>query len=130
MKYRYNTVTGKHEIEVDEQLYSILLAMDKENDNSDRKYYRHNPISFSSADYDGNWMEDETDVLGYLILSEDRERLQAALAQLTLDQQILIECVFFNREKIVDIAKKAGVSEAAIRNRLNRICKRVKKTLE
>jgi DNA-directed RNA polymerase specialized sigma24 family protein len=130
MKYRYNTVTGNHEIEVDEQLHAVLQAMDREEYNSDRKYRRHNPVSLSSADYDGEWMEDETDVLSDLIQAESQEYVYTILAQLAIDQQILIERIFFNNEKIVDIARTAGVTEEAIRDRLRKIYKRLIKIID
>ena len=130
MKYRYNTVIGIHEIEVDEQFYSVLQAMDREEYNANRKYSRHNPISLGNADYDGIWMEDGMNVLDGLIHAESHERLYATLAQLTHEQQVLIERIYLNHEKIVDIARKAGVSEAAVRDRLKKIYTKLKKMIE
>ena len=129
MKYRYNTVMGIHEIEVDEQFYGVLQTMDREEYNANRKYSRHNPISFGNADFDGKWMEDSADILDGLIHAENRERLYATLKRLTHEQQVLIERIFLNHEKIVDIARKAGVSPAAIENRLRKIYMRLKKYL-
>ena len=129
MKYIYKTVSGYQEIEVNERQYNILDALDREERNADRKYYRHNPISLSNTEYEGAWMADGTDILGDLIDSEDREHLFSTLAQLTRDQQTLIEQIFINNVKIVDIARKLGVSPVAIQNRLNKIFARMKKIL-
>ena len=127
MTYRYDTVSGNHAVEVDERLYGVLRAMDREAYNADRRFRRHNPVSLSHADYDGKWMQDDTDVLGDLIRAESRAFHRAALAQLTLGQRRLIEQIFFNREKVTDVARRAGVSEAAIRCRLQKIYSRMRK---
>jgi len=126
MKYQYKTVEGKIVIEVDEQLFNILDAMDREERNADRRYNHHNPISLSSADYEGEWMKDETDILGDLVHAEDRERLCKTLAQLTHDQQKLIERIVRNNEKIVEIAQVLGVSHQAISQQLMTVRKKLK----
>ena len=125
MKYQYTTAEGKIVIEVDEQLYNILVAMDKEEYNNDRKYHRHNPVSLESIDYDEKLKDGKVDVLGDLVHAEDRERLYMTLAQLTLDQQKLIERICINNEKIVDIAQSLGVSQPAISQRLMTVRKKL-----
>ena len=129
MKYEYKTATGRHEIEVDEQFYDILFAMDMEEKNSDRKHSRRRPISLERADYEGEWFSDGTDILGGLIHSESFERLRAALAELTPEQHALIERIYIKNEKITDIAQAIGVSHVAIIDRLKRIQKKLKKSL-
>ena len=127
MKYEYKTVTGKHEIEVDEQFFLILDAMDNEEHNSDRRYTRNNPISLCDSDHEAEWLKAKTDVLDDLIQAEGRERLYAALAQLTLGQQRLIERLCLNNEKITEIAQALGVSQSAISQQIAAIrCKIVK----
>ena len=126
MKYQYKTVVAKIEIEVDEHLYNILNVLDREERNSDRRYSHHNPISLSSADFEGEWMKDDTDILGDLVDAEDRERLYRTLAQLTLDQKKLIERIAHNNEKIVEIAQVLGVSHQAISQQLMTVRKKLK----
>ena len=130
MKYQYTTVKGKIEIEVDEQLYDILDSLDREERNSDRRYNRHNPISLGNADFIEEWMDERADVLGDLIHAEDRERFYMAFAQLTLDQRRLIERIYLDNEKIVDIAQALGVSQQAISSRLMIIRKKLKEILQ
>ena len=129
MKYEYITATGKSQIEVDERFHDILLAMDREDYNSDRKHSRRYPLSLSNAVFDGDWMADRTDILGELIRSEAREHLHRALATLTPEQQTLVTQVYMRNEKIIDIARRDGVSEAAIRDRLKKIYSRLRKIL-
>jgi len=116
MKYQYKTVKGKIEVEVDEQLYSILDAMDTEEHNSNRRYYDH--YSICDEDFIEEMKDEGADVLDILIQSDDRERLYKALSQLTLDQQKLIERVYQNNEKIVEIARALGVSQPTISKKL------------
>ena len=129
MKYEYISATGKTEIEVDEQFYDILVALDREAYNADRKHSRRYPLSLEGVDYEGEWFSDGADFLGDLIRAESHERLHAALGQLTPDQQELIDRVYFKYEKIIDIAIAQGVSHVAIQNRLKKIYNRLKKVL-
>ena len=129
MNYIYKTVMGNREIEVDEQLYNILDALDREERNAHRKYYRHNPIYLGSADCIEEWMDESSDILSNLIQEEDREQLYKALEQLNFGQQRLIELVYFFNEKIVDIAQEFGVSQQAISKRLMKAREKLKKLL-
>ena len=128
MKYEYKTVTGKHEIEVDEQFYDILFAMDTEEFNSNRKHSRRWPISLENADYDGDWFEDGTDILGDLIEAESRAVLHRALAELPPSQAELIRAIAAGISP-AEYARKKGVSKAAVSQQLERARKNLEKTL-
>ena len=129
MKYEYITATGRKEIEVDKHFYDILIALDNDEYNSDRRHNRRNPMSLEGTDYEGEWFSDETDLLGDIIRAESYERLHNALRQLTSEQQTLIDRVYFKNEKIIDIARNDGVTHVAIQNRLKKIYDRLKKIL-
>jgi DNA-directed RNA polymerase specialized sigma24 family protein len=129
MKYTYVTATEKIEVEVDERLYDVLAALDRKEYNSNRKHYRRDPISLENADYEGPWFSTGGHLLDGLLHAEERERLRAAFKQLTPDQRALLLRAYFKKEKIVDIARKSGVSTAAIRGRLGRIYKRLETLL-
>ena len=126
MKYEYTGVTGKTEIEVDERFYELLIALDQEEFNSDRKHSRRHPISLEGADYEGEWFSDGTDVLGDLIKKESYENLHTALLQLTPAQQELIEQIYFNDIPPSEIARRCGVDKSAISHRLSLIYKKIK----
>ena len=130
MKYEYITATGKTEIELNEQFYEILITLDKEEYNSDRKHSRRNPQSLEDADYEGEWFSDNTDLLGDLIRTESCERLNKAILQLTASQQVLIQQIYFEGALPSEIAKQEGVDKSAISHRLNRIHKRLKNILD
>jgi len=129
MKYEYKGTTGNTEIEVDEHFFDILVSLDKEEFNSDRKHSRRNPLSLEDTEYEGEWFADGSDLLGDLIRAESNARLHAVLLRLTADQQTLVDRVYFKNEKIVDIARRDGVSHVAILDRLKRIHKKLKNYL-
>ena len=62
-----------------------------------------------------------------VIDDEDKKRLYKAIAALTPDQQELVRRVYFNNERLADIAREQGVSRAALTNRMNRIIASLKK---
>ena len=61
--------------------------------------------------------------------AETTDEVKNAIKNLLPSQQDLIEKVFYKNMKLVDIAAQEGVTEAAIRNRLNKIYKKLKKVL-
>ena len=130
MKYEYINATGKTEIEVDEQFYDILVALDREEYNSDRKHSRRHPLSLEDAEYEGEWFSDGADLLGDMIRAESYERLHAALAQLTPSQQALIQQIYFEGVAPSEIARRDGVDKSAISHRLALAHKRLKKLLK
>lgn len=58
------------------------------------------------------------------------ENLYQAMDRLQPQQQKLIEEKYFNNKTNVEIAKSEGVTEAAIRNRLSKIYRRLEKLLK
>jgi len=129
MKYTYATVTGNQEIEVDEGFGEVLLAMDMEEANSNRKHSRRRPVSLDSADYDGEWFADDVDLLGDVVRKESHESLQAALMQLTHEQRSLIKQVYLDGVHPSTIAIREGVTKSAISHRLALACKRLVKII-
>jgi len=130
MKYEYKNATGITEIEIDEHFYELLIAMDNEEKNSNRRHGRNSTVSLDNCEYEGEWFNDGTDLLADLIHKESYSRLRAALKELRPEQQALIERVYFQKEKIVDIAAKEGVSHAAVIDRLRRIYAKINRNLE
>ena len=130
MKYQYKTATGNHEIEVDEQFYDALIALDAKEKNSDRKHSRRRPVSLESMDYEGQLFSDGTDILGDLIQMENYERLHTALAGLTPNQQALIKQIYFQGIAPSEIARRDGVNNSAISMRLALAHKKLEKFLK
>jgi len=65
-----------------------------------------------------------------LIDKEEKQTLYKAIKQLTPEQQKLVRDVFFNGKNQREIAKKQGISEPAITQKLKRIYASLKKFFE
>lgn len=130
MKIKYQFVNETVEIEVEEHWGELVLELDRQEYNSARKHSRRYPIAIDDADYEGEWFSDGTDILGDIVRAEDKQCLLEAVAKLRPEQQDLIHEVYGRREKIVNIARRQGVTESAVRDRLRKIHRRLKKILD
>ncbi len=129
MKITYEFVTGEvSEAEVDERLGGMLLDLDRQQENNDRKETRRH-FSLNGMDYEGELFASAEDTERAVEHREDMARLHSAMEALSPSQRELVEKVYFEERKITDIAREEGVSEAAIRNRLKKIYSRLKKFL-
>ena len=129
MKITYEFVTGEvSEAEVDERLGGMLLDLDRQQYNNDKKETRRH-VSLAGMDYEGELFVSAEDTEGEAVRREDMAWLYSAMEILSPAQRELLEKVYFEERKITDIAREEGVSEAAIRNRLKKIYFRLKKFL-
>jgi DNA-directed RNA polymerase specialized sigma24 family protein len=126
MKYAYVTATGKQEIEVEERFHGILLAMDREEYNADRKHSRRRPLSLSQGGFDGSWMADKTDIPGELIGSE---AVLGALSCLSPRQRYLVTKCCLEGWSYTALAAREDVTEGAIRHAVERAKKQMQKNL-
>ena len=112
MKYAYKGVTGTTEIEVDELLHDTLVAMDREEYNSDRKHSRRHPVSLDEADYEGEWFEDgtATDEIDAVI---DMER---AMTSLTNFQWVCFTETKLNGKSQRKVAAELGKSRSTVQH--------------
>ena len=60
---------------------------------------------------------------------EDMARLYSAMEVLSPSQRELVEKVYFEERTFASIAREEGVGESAIRDRMKRIYKKLKKNL-
>lgn len=74
-------------------------------------------------------MDESTDVEKEAFINIDKEKLRRAFQFLEPQQKWLIVQIFFNNRTRVDVAKEMGVDESAIRCRLKKIYKKIKKFL-
>ena len=126
MKITYEFVTGEvSEVEVDERLGGMLLDLDRQQYNNDKKETRRH-FSLDGMDYEGELFVSAEDTEGEAVRREDMARLYSAMEILSPEQRELVEKVYFEERKITDIAHEEGVSHVAIRDRLERIYKKIK----
>ena len=126
MKISYGFVTGEvSEVEVDESLGGILLDLDRQQENNDQKETRRH-FSLDGMDYEGELFASAEDTEREAVRREDMARLYSAMEALSPSQRELVEEVYFEERKITDIAREEGVSHVAVRDRLERIYKKIK----
>ena len=126
MKITYEFVTGEvSEVEVDERLGGMLLDLDRQQENNDQKETRRH-VSLDGMDYEGELFASAEDTERAVEHREDMARLYSAMEALSPSQRELVEKVYFEERKITDIAREEGVSHVAVRDRLERIYKKIK----
>lgn len=132
MKYTYQFVTGeKQEIEVTEAQYMALKDADRiEYNNNQTNTRRHISMDMAESD-EGMQFADPTQNISDILDAEyTTTALHRAISHLPSDQRALILDVYFCDKKPVDIAKRDGVSRAAISQRLATAKNNLKKFLE
>lgn len=129
MKYVYHFNNETITIEVPEGDYDILIEFDRLERNVNQKETRRH-ASLEAFNLDGNLFPSDVDVEAECIQNEEYEALHKAIDQLLPQQQELIKKVFFEKRTIISIAREEGVGESAIRDRLNRIYKKLKEILK
>ena len=126
MKITYEFVTGEvSEVEVDERLGGMLLDLDRQQYNNDHKETRRH-VSLNGMDYEGELFVSAEDTEREAERREDMARLYSAMEILSPSQRELVKKVYFEERKITDIAREEGVSHVAVRDRLERIYKKIK----
>lgn len=129
MEIKYEFVTGEVlEIEVEDAMGEVLLEFDRKEKNNDRRETRRH-MSLDGMDFEGDTFRAEADTLREAMGRVDTERLMEALDMLSATQKGLLLKVYFKGMRIADIARAEGVSEAAVRNRLQKIYRKLKKIL-
>lgn len=128
MKIKYQFVNESVEIEVDEEWANVVIELDRLEHNSNQAETRRH-CSLEALNLDDAYLPSDVDVEKEVLECIEAASLHDAISKLLPCQQELVKRVFFDREKIAKIATEEGVDEAAIRNRLKKIYKRLKKTL-
>ena len=126
MKIKYEFANETIEIEVEEEWADIVIDLDRQEYNVNHKETRRH-CSLEAYNLDDALLPSDENVERDVIADEDKKRLYKAIAALTLDQQELVHRVYFNNERLADIAREQGVSRAALTNRMNRIIASLKK---
>lgn len=127
MKVTYKFANGERcNIEVDERWSDELAELDRLEYNANQRESRRH-CSLDSMDYEGELFADGTDVLSDFLKRQDAERLSAAMDSLLPRQKELLQKVFYEGLSIAGIAREEGVNEAAIRGRLKKIYRQIKK---
>ena len=129
MKIRYEFVNGEvSEIEVDEGLGELLVDFDRQQYNNDHKEIRRH-VSLDGMDYEGELFTSAEDTERELLRREDTARLMEAMEALSPSQRELLLKVYFEDQRIVDIARAEGVTKQSVHERLKRAIHKLKNFL-
>ena len=129
MKIRYEFVNGEvSEIEVDDSLGELLVDFDRQQYNNDHKETRRH-VSLDGMDYEGELFVSAEDTERELLCREDTARLMEAMEALSPSQRELVLKVYFEDQRIVDIARAEGVTKQSVHERLKRAIDKLKKFL-
>lgn len=130
MNIKYEFVTGEIvEIEVSDNIAEVAIEIERNTYNSNQRERRRH---YSIDDMQGHGLQFKDTKVDVVTIVEKRERdalLRNELDKLLPQQKELVQKVFFQGMPIIQIARAEGVSEAAIRNRLNKIYKKLKNIL-
>mgnify|MGYP002568271852 CR=1 FL=1 len=130
MRVRYEFVNGEwSEIEVEDSLGELLVELDRQEYNNDHRETRRH-MSLDGMDYEGALFAAPDNPAAELVWKEDATRLRQAMEALSPAQRELVCRVYFENEKITDIARQEGVDKSAISHRLDRIYRKLKKFLK
>ncbi len=130
MKITYKFVTGEVvEIDVPEAFAKISATIDRDIYNNNRRETRRH-YSIDAMQEEGLQTIDlSIDIEAAVEEQEMSQDLHKALMELLPQQRELIHKIFYEGMSIAQIARDDGVSESAIRDRINRIYKKLKKYL-
>ncbi|MBW9148521.1 sigma-70 family RNA polymerase sigma factor [Clostridium sp. CM028] len=127
MVIKYEFVTGEiAEIELSKDIAEIAIEIGRETYNNERRETRrHN--SLEKKNEQGFQFEDKSVAVDIIVEKKETSKaLHNALEKLLPQQKVLVQKMFFQDISITQIARAEGVNEAAIRNRLKKIYKKLK----
>ena len=131
MKIEYRFVTGeKAAIEINGDFEEIILELDKEEYNWNRKETRrHKSLSLSDKSIEN--MSLSSDICDDVFKNFDKEKLHNAISRLKPNEQELLHKVYLDLDKIniTKYANSLGVKPTVLWKRLERIRKKLKNIL-
>lgn len=131
MKIEYRFVTGeKAAIEINGDFEEIILELDKEEYNCNRKETRrHKSLSLSDKSIEN--MSLSSDICDDVFKNIDKEKLHNAISRLKPNEQELLHKAYLDLDKIniTKYANSLGVKPTVLWKRLERIRKKLKNIL-
>lgn len=131
MKIKYEFANGEVvEIEVLEDLGEVIVEIERLEYNCNQTERRRHSSYDAITDGGFQLADPKADVVQAVEDLFTNEELYKAVETLLPQQKELIHKVYFQELTLVEIAKGEGVTEAAIRNRLKKIYRRLEKDLK
>ena len=121
--------TAKVLEQVDEATRKAYLQGEYEMYIADVNYKRRTQSLERSFENGFDIVDERQDVEEFVVREMTNERVRKAIEQLEPQQQWIVEQIYFDGRSHISVAKELGVTEGAIRDRLRRIYKKIKKFL-
>ena len=130
MKIKYEFATGEViEIEVEETIEDVVIKLEREEYNGNRKETRRH-VSYSDDNDKKEALVDKTANVEVIAeWNEDKEKLKTAISQLKPHQHELVQKIFYKGLSETEVARAMGVSQQAISKQLKVIYKNIKNFL-
>lgn len=131
MKIEYKFVTGeKVYVDVNEEFKDIILELDNELKNNNRKETRRHE-SLNLLDKDKKIADMTADVLEDILKKLDIDKLYDAIAKLKPNEQEIIRNLYLCRNPIsqIELARIKNFSIGSIKMQLHRIKNKLKKSI-
>ena len=132
MKFKFKFVKGKPvetEVHLCEDIEKEIMKFDKYVEDRERTETRTENRDKRSLDEIQAGDETIPDVSFVIERREEIAAVRKAWRKLLPQQQGLLKKIYIDSRTIADVAREEGVTEAAIRDRLNRIYQKLKKIL-
>ena len=130
MLIKYEFATGEVvEIDVPEDIGNVIIEIEHNNYNSNRKETRRHESLSGVADKSPILIDPVADIEADVIANTEKTALHIAIAKLQPQQKELVDKLYFQNMKIADVARLENVTEGAIRNRVRKILAKLKKYL-
>ncbi len=129
MKIRYQFTNGEiNEVEVSDEIAEVVMDINESIAKSDRRETRRHSSIDDLMDQ-GIQIIDLADIAELTERADAVRKLHNAINDLLPQQKELVNKVFFEGRSIASIAVEQDVSEAAIRDRLKKIFRKLKRIL-
>ncbi|AHM57279.1 hypothetical protein EAL2_c19980 [Peptoclostridium acidaminophilum DSM 3953] len=130
MKITYEFLTGETvEVEAPDEVGEVLIEIERDTLSSNRKETRRHSSIFIMQEQGAQFEDKECSIEAMTEQKETSEYIKKAIDELLPQQRDLLQKVFYEDLSIAKIARDEGVSEAAVRNRLKKIYKKLEKIL-
>ncbi len=132
MIIKYEFIDGKKiEIEVSTELGQIILQIDKEAKNNDRRETRRHQSLSELSDKADLIADESIDIEKDILQKFDMDRLYDAISKLKPSEQELIHKLYLDKQVMAqaEYARRKNVSEVAIWKKVQRIKDKLKKLM-
>ena len=127
IKYQFSNGES-NDVEVSEELGKVMMGMDKDERNAERKETRRH-TSLASMDYEGTLFKDGTDIEAAILKREDINAIRHAISRLTPQQQMMLFSIFSDGVSVSNYAVKEGIDHSAVSHRLMTIFSKLKRII-